>query len=151
MPDPAKYNSNLPETWDVRPIACGETLRRLASKCVCSLVKTKALQLFHKQQYVVAYPGGLEFIVHSVREAVTRNSNSDNFVVLKVDCENAFNLVSRTVILEEVRKHLPYIFPWVYWCYSNESVLFHPLGKIRSRSGVQQGDAGATFILSCLK
>ena len=30
--------------------------------------------------------------------------------------------------------------PWVSWCYGNHTFLFHPLGRIWSQSGVQQGD-----------
>ena len=39
---------------DVRPIAVGETLRRLASKCICAIVKNKASEFFSPFQLGVA-------------------------------------------------------------------------------------------------
>ena len=43
---------------DVRPIAVGETLRRLASKCICAIVKNKASEFFSHFQLGVACPSG---------------------------------------------------------------------------------------------
>ncbi|KAL5482191.1 hypothetical protein EMCRGX_G022486 [Ephydatia muelleri] len=39
---------------DVRPIAVGDTLRRLAGKCVCAILKEKVADFFHPLQYGVA-------------------------------------------------------------------------------------------------
>ena len=36
----------------------------------------------------------------------------DEFGVLKIDMKNAFNLVSRQVLLSEYAKHFPELFPW---------------------------------------
>ena len=40
--------------WDVRPIAVGEVIRRLASKCACNVVKEKASDFFGPFQFGVA-------------------------------------------------------------------------------------------------
>ena len=50
--------SNCPP--DVRPIAVGEVLRRLTSKCVCHLIKHKAAEFFHPFQFGVACSWGAE-------------------------------------------------------------------------------------------
>ena len=34
-------------SFDICPIAVGETLRRLTGKCLCAMVKVKATDLFH--------------------------------------------------------------------------------------------------------
>ena len=39
---------------DIRPIAVGETLRRLTGKCLCAVIKDKASELFHPLQFGVA-------------------------------------------------------------------------------------------------
>ena len=56
--------------FDVRPIAMGETLRRLAGKCVCAILKEKADDFFHPLQYGVACQAGAEKIIHQVRNCI---------------------------------------------------------------------------------
>ena len=60
--------------------------------------------------------------------------------MLKVDMRNAFNLVSRQAILDECASLFPELLPWVLWCYGTHSALWHPMGRVSSESGVQQGD-----------
>ena len=50
---------------DIRPIAVGEVLRRLTSKCLCAIVKSKASEFFNPYQYGVVCPSGVEKIIHS--------------------------------------------------------------------------------------
>ncbi|KAL5503348.1 hypothetical protein EMCRGX_G010279 [Ephydatia muelleri] len=49
---------------DIRPIAVGETLRRLAGKCVRALLKDKAAEFFQPLQLGVACRAGAEKIAH---------------------------------------------------------------------------------------
>ena len=44
---------------DIRPIAVGEVLRRLTSKCLCTLTEAKAAEYFEGYQTDVACLGGL--------------------------------------------------------------------------------------------
>ena len=37
---------------------------------------------------------------------------------------------------------------WIRFCYSDESVLSHPLGSLSSRAGVQQGDPLGPLLFS---
>ena len=48
---------------DVRPIAVGETLRRLTGKCICAILKDKISSFFQPSQFGVACKGGAEKIV----------------------------------------------------------------------------------------
>jgi hypothetical protein len=63
----------------------------------------------------------------------------DTFV-LQLDFENAFNLVSRTVLFAEVREHCPSIAAWVEYCYRDAAYMFLQGHNLFSREGVQQGD-----------
>ena len=54
--------------------------------------------------------------------------------------KNAFNMVSRQALLSECSTHFPELLPWASWCYSQHPILWHPLGRLRSEQGVQQGD-----------
>ncbi|KAL5510407.1 hypothetical protein EMCRGX_G005945 [Ephydatia muelleri] len=49
---------------DIRPIAGGETLRRLVGKCLCQITKGKPSDYFSPHQFGVACPSGAEKIVH---------------------------------------------------------------------------------------
>ena len=64
----------------------------------------------------------------------------DDFAVVKVDMRNAFNMVSRQAILDECALHFPELLPWATWCYAAHPLLWHPMGRIFSETGVQQGD-----------
>ena len=77
---------------DVRPIAVGETLRRLAGKCVCAILKEKVADFFHPLQYGVACQAGAEKVIHQVRDCIEEHWMDDDFVLFKVDMINAFNL-----------------------------------------------------------
>lgn len=125
---------------DVRPIAAGNIFRRIASKCACSLLKVRAKAKFGGLQLGVACPAGAEKIVHSMRNTLAERWSDPDFLILKVDFSNAFNNVSRQVLLEECRKTFPDLLPWAYYCYGSTSLLFHQDNKIKSCVGVQQGD-----------
>ncbi|CAE7221869.1 STRN3, partial [Symbiodinium pilosum] len=53
---------------DVRPIAVGECLRRLASKCLCAAFKDAAREVLAPLQLGVAVPYGAEAAVHTARQ-----------------------------------------------------------------------------------
>nr|GFB48691.1 hypothetical protein [Tanacetum cinerariifolium] len=60
--------------------------------------------------------------------------------MLLVDFQNAFNLVDREVMLQEVRIRCPFISCWVEFCYSSPARLYYGQHTISSCQGVQQGD-----------
>ena len=128
---------------DVRPIAVGEALRRLTGKCLCSLIKYKASEFFQSLQFGVACASGSEKVVHGLRACMDKHWEDDDFAVVKVDMRNAFNLVSRQAILDECALHFPELLPWATWCYAAHPLLWHPMGRVFSETGVQQGDPWA--------
>ena len=126
--------------WDVRPIAVGEVIRRLASKCACNVVKEKASDFFGPFQLGVACPRGSEKIINNLREVLEQHWSDPDFAVIKIDMQNAFSLVSRDAVLQQCFSHFPEIYPWTCWCYSQHPIHWHPVGTISLASGVQQGD-----------
>eukprot|EP00731_Ephydatia_muelleri_P039251 Em1273g1a len=128
--------------------AVGEAVRRLVGKCLCAAVKIKAHHFFHPFQFGVACPFGAEKMVHGLRDCIEQHWLEDDFVVLKVDLKNAFNIVSRQAVLDECAKHFPELFPWASWCYSHHPFLWHPLGCLTSEQGVQQGDPLGPLLFS---
>ena len=126
----------------VRPIAVGETLRRLVGKLWMKRISAKAQAYLGDSQVGVAVKGGAEAVVHAVQRAATDLGNGRNDVaVLQLDLANAFNLVSRRAFLRVVRTEFPELFPWVQYTYgANAPWLWYGDIRWRSATGVQQGD-----------
>ena len=64
----------------------------------------------------------------------------DDLVLLKVDFENAFNLIDREAFLSQIAIHFPSLFPWVSYMYADHSHIIFGDMVISSQLGVQQGD-----------
>ena len=133
---------------DVRPIAAGEVLRRLASKCACLKVQAKAKDFFKPSQFGVACPAGREKIIHRARFIVEQHWHDADFVILKVDMANAFNTVHRGAVLGECHRHFPELLSWVKTAYRQHPKLWHTMGTLSSQTGVQQGDPLGPLLFS---
>ena len=124
-----------------RPIAVGEVLRRLTSKCLSRSVQEDALRVLTPLQLGVGVKVGCETIVHSVSRTLDDHSLSpDPCWTLLLDFSNAFNSISRACMFEEVRACIPGLAAWVESCYGAEPLLHFGDHTILSRCGVQQGD-----------
>ncbi|GKD24580.1 retrovirus-related pol polyprotein from transposon TNT 1-94, partial [Tanacetum coccineum] len=74
------------------------------------------------------------------RGLVSKDRGDDvGLSMLLVDFQNAFNLVDRTVMLEEVRLRCPAISRWVEFCYSSPARLYYGEHFLWLCQGVQQG------------
>ena len=122
-----------------RPIAVGEVLRQLVSKCLASLVRSPAISLLAPLQLGVSVQGGCEAIVHATSQLMTSLQDNQHWTLL-LDFSNAFNSISREAMFVECRRRLPGLSAWMESCYSCHPRLH--LGKdiIHSCCGVQQGD-----------
>ena len=90
---------------DVRPIAVGEALRHLVGKCLCLVTNSKVADFFDPLQFGVACSSGAEKVIDRLRNCMDKHWNTEDFVVLKVDMRNAFNVVSRQAVLDECSVH----------------------------------------------
>ena len=61
----------------VRPLACGDPIRRLTAKCFCISGKREIEEAFKGRNYGVGCPGGVEVVAHSLRDVLTRHLGSD--------------------------------------------------------------------------
>ena len=102
---------------DVRPIAVGETLRRLVAKCLCHTVKDLARDYLHPLQVGVSVPMGAEAAIHTARQWCQRSAGKSDMVFLSLDFENAFNSIDRLGMLREIRLRFPGLAPWAEWTY----------------------------------
>ena len=129
----------------LRPIAIGETIRRLTSKVAVDLITERAREIFEPLQLGVKTPNGCKAIIHVARQWLSRHRTNPDKVAVSVDVSNAFSTVHRAAVLRAVRVHFPSLSQWVDCCYRHESTLFTGSGNvalqsIRSARGVQQGD-----------
>ena len=133
----------------VRPIAVGEALRRLTSKCLCEVNKEKAREiLLPDGQTGVAVPSGIEAAVHTVRQYARNHANNPRKAILQIDYKNAFNSVKRKAIINALKENFPALIPWVRWCYDSPSHLRFRDNIILSEEGVQQGDPLGPLLFS---
>jgi hypothetical protein len=123
----------------IRPIAVGEAHRRVTSKLAVAAVRAEMAALLSPLQVGVGIPNGNEAIIHALNHLLSPGWPPDHFV-LKVDFTNAFNVCSREVMFEQVRKHCPSLSAWVECCYQDAPLLFAGDDILKSCAGVQQGD-----------
>ena len=132
-----------------RPIAVGETLRRLTAKCVTRKATADARESLAPHQLGVGVKAGAEAIIHAVNAVFHDNNIKDEDKwILQVDFSNAFNGISREEMLHRVREYCPKAAAWTESCYSAASHLFFGQTKISSSTGSQQGDPQASLLFS---
>ncbi|KAK3242347.1 hypothetical protein CYMTET_47966 [Cymbomonas tetramitiformis] len=142
---------------NVRPIACGEVLRKLVAKVICKQEARAFRARFcgprqddelgglRAAQIGVAVKGGADLGVHTVQAALDRHPE---WVCVKADARNAFNAVHREAMFEAIERDFPELWAWTDLCYGVEANLGFRLGGaddsamrfVKSKEGTQQGD-----------
>jgi hypothetical protein len=122
-----------------RPIAIGETRRRLISKAANFAVIQSVAEHLSPLQVGVGVRGGTDAVIHSLQYLLS-NRAIGGCALVKIDLTNAFNMVARSNMLRQVALVCPAILPFVQSVYGGRPLMF--LGKeiIESQVGVQQGD-----------
>ena len=97
----------------MRPIAVGETLRRLVAKFLSMHPETVAVgRGLHPLQLGVGASGACESLAIGIQEVLNHPPSPEPWVVVAVDITNAFNTLSRAAIVEGVREFVPHLEPW---------------------------------------
>ena len=126
-----------------RPIAAGETLRRLVGKVLMRHHDVrKKLQTLQPVQCGVGVPNACALVAMALQQWVAglHAAGNTEWGVLQIDFRNAFNTVSRAQVLQAVRTQCPEAVAWMETCYSNPSAIYCGHHILRSEPGVQQGD-----------
>lgn len=124
----------------IRPIAVGNSFRRLAAKLGCMSVKDEIANLFNPIESGFGIKGGCEAIIHAVRTFLNFNEENLANILLKIDFKNAFNSIERDDMLNQIKEHTPKLYPFLWQCYASASHLFFGIDTIPSLIGCQQGD-----------
>ena len=123
----------------MRPIAVGETLRRLAGKLLIARCQPEAAGRLSPEQVGVGVPRGAESLVHRVR--MWLQQAAPEHMLIQLDFRNAFNSVKRKVLLQAIADSCPWFLPYALACYSHVGTLFADGGfTIDSAEGVHQWD-----------
>ena len=116
-------------------------LFKLKSRLINIVKKTKFTAHFVEVGQMGTAKGGMESIIHHTRQVIEGCNAADDFVVAKLDLKNAFNSISRKLILQEVALHFPDIYVWVKTCLAEGAYLSWAFKGTRVMiSGVPQGD-----------
>ena len=123
----------------VRPIACGEVLRRIAGKLLSDhAVKRDGLRV--RYQYAIGVSGGSDAAVQCMRGYCAASRGKRGECALLIDFANAFNSISRQSLLDAVAAKAGHLLPYAVAAYGAHSALTFGAASITSSTGVQQGD-----------
>ena len=125
----------------LRPIAVGEVLHRLTSKCAGRDVLSESINILYPSKLGVGLSSGCKAIIHAVSDTLEDNSiHLDQKHILLVDFSNAFNSVSSDLLFREVLSHIPSLYSWMECSYGSQPFLLLGDESIQSCCGVQQGN-----------
>ena len=127
------------DEW-LRPIAIGDTLRRIASKCAGSKALSERQNFFGNVQVGCGTKRGAEIAAHSFRNQFERDENPKCTVFFNLDFKNAFNSLNRETMLNHVFSIRPELYNYTHCAYGKPSYLFYGSSAIMSEDGTQQGD-----------
>ena len=148
----AKLVPLLKKDKALRPIAAGETIRRVGAKILAArFAKKFRMVLVPSGQIGVAVSSGLEALASWCRQSAAVMGEDE--VIAKIDCRNAFNSTYRSAMAEAVLANVPEIGRYVAAAYGAPSLLFVGDTTISSEVGAQQGDplGPVLFSLAALK
>ena len=118
----------------MRPIAIGNTLRRIASRCAGS----ERHNIFGSFQIGCVTKGGAEIALHSFRILIERDDNPKRSILLKLDFSNVFTSLNRETMLIQSFSDRPELYSYTHFAYSKPSFLFNGNFLIKSEDGTKQ-------------
>ena len=127
----------------IRPIAVGDTLRRVMGKAFLRSPKVLSdLEQLQPRQCGVGVRAAAEMVGMGVQRLVDSLDPGGQWAVMQIDVRNAFNCIDRGAILKGCAEICPGLYNWLSFCYGQKSPLFCQGSFLCwSQTGVHQGDA----------
>ena len=111
----------------VRPVAVGDTLRRLIGKVLLSTNTAKGqVQALTPTQVGVGVRSTAESVAMGFTNLVETLGVHTQWVALQVDLSNAFNSISRKAILTQAQRLTPALYNYLRFAYHSPAPLFLP-------------------------
>ncbi len=123
----------------IRPLAVEEVMYRLAMKTILDKALAHKSPLLLSQLGVKS-KGSVEPIARGVERALVGTLDQDYTHLVSLDASNAFNAISRSIIADMIRKHIPSLYKCAKWAYQTPADLVVGEWILESRQGVRQGD-----------
>ena len=124
----------------VRPVAIGDTLRRVTGKVLLQIPEVSAaLHKLAPLQTGLGTPNAAESVAMGIQKLLPTLPAEPGWAILQIDLRNAFNCVHRDSVLDGTRRYAPGLFNWLQTMLINQSPLFLGQHIIQSASGVHQG------------
>ena len=121
----------------VRPIAIGETTRRLIGRAIARVLSDDIQSAAGPLQLCAGHQSGCESAVHAVRQVF---KSSETEAIILVDATNAFNSLNRQVALRNIRHLCPPLSKILINTYRVDVRLFIDGETLLSQEGTTQGD-----------
>jgi len=132
----------------VRPIAVGDTLRRLVAKwLLASAPGQTAARALAPLQTAFAKGSPCEVVAAGVQAVADTLHPSMGWLLLQVDLKNAFNSIHRSAVLSALERRCPALLPWVLQAFQPAPLLVGS-HQIWSTQGVQHGDPLGPFLFA---
>ena len=130
----------------VRPIAVGESLRRIIGKSVCLAVKSDAEEVCQADQLCVGVKAGIEGAIHTLSD-LFRDNKISGWGMLSIDAANAFNSFNRISALWNARVLWPRCSRFLFNSYRGWTPLIMngTTSHLYSKEGMTQGDPLAMY------
>ena len=124
----------------VRPVAVGETIRRLVGKALLATGVSKAqVAQLAPVQVGVGVRSAAESVAMGLQSIVDSLSHTMDLAILNVDLCNAFNSVDRLAMLKAASQCVPSVYNYLRYAYSAEAPLYVGDTCIPSQKGTHQG------------
>jgi hypothetical protein len=108
----------------IRPIAVGDTLRRVVGKVLLRTGPLRAqVAKLAPKQCGVGVTSAADLVGMGLQRMVEKRESEgdDGFVVFQADFTNAFNCVGRDAVLRGAKDHAPASYNWLKWCYTGRA------------------------------
>lgn len=149
-----------PKPGKIRPIAIGNSLRRLVTRVLLDPALVDTREFFAPEQLANGVCAGMDSIVHDIRMHMNRKGRREEYVFVSIDASNAFNVFSRQQLLDIIPSKAPSLAAFVNMIYGRSAPpLLVPPGTggsephiMLSQEGTQQEDPAIMFLFTlCLQ
>jgi len=132
-----------------RPLAVGETFRRLAARSLLLQERVRLKEAVAPHQQAIGQKAACELVVKSLRLLAQAHPDC---IIATLDLRNAYNTLSRAAVLEAVVARTPWLAPMTLLFYSSPSSYTYrndyQSAQVWSPLGVEQGDVEAPALFA---
>ena len=120
---------------DVRPIACGEVLRRVVEQVILRKQLPTVKPHLEPEQVGVGIKDAATQTAIACSQLLPKIAQDPRIGLLQIDLKNAF----KSAVLRQAQQRAPAMFPWAKWSLGGQNLLVCQEETLHGVRGVQQG------------